>query len=237
MTISVIIPIYGRVELLGPCLKALCHQTLLPTEIIVVDDGNNEPTAEAIKNICTAYSAKYLRASPQGGASAARNRGMRTAEGDALFFCDADVVLLPHALEWLSSALENNSAALFAYGDYALGKRIMRGQKFNPTVLRDHNYISTMSLVRRSAGVFFDEKLKRFQDWDMWLTIAAGGGTGVYVPELLFHAQPNGTMSRWLPSGCVKNAKWFWWLPAVRAYISARKILFEKHFGDRSVQK
>ncbi len=59
---------------------------------------------------------------------------------------------------------------------------------FNEIKLKSANYISTMSLIRREAFPMFDENLKRFQDWDLWLTMLKNGKKGVSVPDLEFFA-------------------------------------------------
>jgi hypothetical protein len=74
----------------------------------------------------------------------------------------------------------------------------------------------------------FDESLKRFQDWDLWLTLLAQNKTGVFVPEVLFKKIVGGRvgMSKWLP-------KWFYPLfpnsKAVTQYAAARKKIVQKH--------
>jgi hypothetical protein len=71
-----------------------------------------------------------------------------------------------------------------------------------------------------------------FQDWDLWLTIAERGGSGVWVPEFLFRIiQHGGSMSSWLPSFAYQ-APWKY-LPIIRGkvrrYDEAELVVRRKH--------
>ncbi len=83
--ISVIIPAYNAAQTLPACLAALQGQTQLPGEIIVVDDGSQDQTAQ----VARAYGAQLLE-QPHQGPAAARNLGIRQARGDIILLTDAD---------------------------------------------------------------------------------------------------------------------------------------------------
>ncbi|MDQ5931734.1 MAG: hypothetical protein QG607_435 [Patescibacteria group bacterium] len=229
ISISVVIPVFKRIHLLEDCLISVQNSTQKPLEIIVVDDGNDEATGVKIREIALKYLAHYVRSDKNGGAPAARNIGARLAQGEALFFADADITLAPNGLELLSDALEKNDRASFAYGDFNFGSTMMQAREFSVDALKKTNYISTMALVRRAVFRPFDERLKRFQDWDLWLSLALRGATGVYVPHTIFTATPGGSMSSWIPSIVVKYAPLFMWVPRVRKFVNARKIILKKH--------
>jgi len=74
----------------------------------------------------------------------------------------------------------------------------------------------------------FDEKLKRFQDWDLWLTMAEAGHHGVWLNQFLYKVNTGGaqTMSHWLPSSAYKFLPF---LPAVKRYNLAKAIIIKKH--------
>jgi hypothetical protein len=54
--------------------------------------------------------------------------------------------------------------------------------------LKKENFVSTMSLVRKSAFVGFDESLATLWGWDHWLMLAGRGAHGIYIPEVLFES-------------------------------------------------
>ena len=107
----------------------------------------------------------------------------------------------------------------------------MKAEKFNPDKLRKENYIMTASLIRRNDFPYFDKELKRFQDWDLWLTMLEHGHIGVWVPAVLFRVvNTRGTMSTWLPSFVYKLPKWLGIQPkAVARYNEAVARIKEKH--------
>lgn len=111
-TISIIIPAYNAAEYLTATLKSCLKQTLLPREIIVVDDGSSDATAEGIVTFGEKVQCLCVE---NGGVSRARNIGAARATGDWLLFLDADDSLLPHALETLLATALMQQASV-AYG-------------------------------------------------------------------------------------------------------------------------
>lgn len=132
----------------------------------------------------------------EGGACEKRNAGAAKATQYYLFCADDDSILLPGALREMMEALENDPRASFAYSDtrmvlypdisYPLPPGIRRAQPWDPEKLKLGNYVETMSLMRRDVFPGFDPSIERFQDWDLWLTLAAAGHRGVYIPKVLF---------------------------------------------------
>jgi glycosyltransferase involved in cell wall biosynthesis len=107
---SVVVPTYNRAALLLRCLDALAHQSCPPSdfEVIVVDDGSTDGTADAVRGKTFPFRCEMVL-QEHGGAARARNAGAARATADILAFTEDDVV--PDG-EWLSNAL----AALAAPG-------------------------------------------------------------------------------------------------------------------------
>jgi len=222
--ISVIIPIYNDIRHLKDCLNSVSAQSYKDLEIILVDDGSDEAAAKKIAEI--ARGLKVISIS-HSGAAAARNRGFAASRGEFVFFCDADVELSSQCLEKMMRALAENPGASYAYSDYNIGYKKMSGRPFDGAALKKCNYISTMSLIRRQDFSGFDEALRRFQDWDLWLTILERGGSGVYIPETLFIAHPaKFGISKWRPRIFYKL---FPWTKSAKDYERAREIVLKKH--------
>lgn len=123
-----------------------------------------------------------------GGACEKRNEGASKAMYDYLLFVDDDAELLPDAIEVALAFLNSDSGAAFAYGDRVVVDHTppprtinLPGVAWNLETLRRASYIDTTSLLRKKAFPGFDSSIKRFQDWDLWLTIAGRGGRGIYV--------------------------------------------------------
>lgn len=198
MNVSVVIPAYQHGDRLAACLDSLLAQTRPPLEIVVVDDGSTDATPEVLKRY--EGRVKAIRQA-RSGAAAARNRGFEATSGEAVLFCDADAVVRRDAVAKLAAALERDRGAAFAYASFRFGWKLFRLWPWDPERLKRFNFVHTNSLIRRAAFPGFDESLKRFQDWDLWLTVMERGGRGVWVPETLFRISVRkGGISSWLPS-------------------------------------
>lgn len=89
--LSIIVPIYNTAERLEPCLESLLAQTIGDFELILVDDGSTDRSAEICRSYC-ARDPERIRffTGPNRGVSAARNRGLDAARGEWVAFCDSD---------------------------------------------------------------------------------------------------------------------------------------------------
>lgn len=178
--ISVVIPTYNRVALLDRALKSVLAQKRPADEIIVVDDGSNDGTAELI-------SAKYKKSvvyvfQPNRGVSAARNEGIRRAKGNWIALLDSDD-------EWKADKLETQLAAITANPQYNFCHTneiwIRNGKRVNAMLKHEKSggyifdkclpmcVISPSSvLIKKSVFIetgYFDEELPACEDYDFWL--------------------------------------------------------------------
>lgn len=92
--ISVVIPAYNAEAFLGDAIESVHAQTLAVLETIVVDDGSTDRTS----SIAVSLNARVIR-QDNGGASAARNAGIRAATGQWIAFLDADDIWEPEKIE------------------------------------------------------------------------------------------------------------------------------------------
>jgi glycosyltransferase involved in cell wall biosynthesis len=98
--ISVVIPVYNGEAFLDQAIESALEQTWPRTEVVVVDDGSTDRSAE----IAGSYPVELVR-QENGGVAAARNRGVDAAKGDLLSFLDQDDMLRPEKLERQLEAL------------------------------------------------------------------------------------------------------------------------------------
>lgn len=120
------------------------------------------------------------------GAPKMRNRGFKKAKGEFVLFSDNDLEWKPEAVSVLYKSLRENPNKAYAYSSYTIEGKLVGHQEFSSHDLWKWNYISTMSLIRRNDFPGFDESIKRFQDWDLWLTLLGKGKEGVFCGKCLF---------------------------------------------------
>ena len=88
--VSIIIPVYNAEKYLGKCLESLLSQTLQEMEIICVDDGSSDGSPEILKRFQERDGRVRILTQENQYAGAARNNGMKEAQGEYLLFLDAD---------------------------------------------------------------------------------------------------------------------------------------------------
>ena len=127
------------------------------------------------------------------GANFVRNKALEKATGDLIFFFDPDLKLHHACFKVLATRLLQNPQCDWAYCNFKL-KGIFEGKEhvakpFNFAALKEKNYISGVSLIRREAFPYpLNESIKRLQDWDWYLTMSSQGKQGFWEDEYLFEA-------------------------------------------------
>lgn len=238
--ISIIIPTYNHAGALPGLFNSLLSQTLVCWECIVVDDGSMDDTADVVESYFGQLSDEERKKfqyhkQTNGGAPKARNAGAKLATGEYLLFADADLILPPNWLATMLAALQEHPEVSYSYSGLIFGKKLFVGRQFDAAALKQNNFIHTSALIRRVDFPGFDESLKRFQDWDLWLTMLDLGKTGVFVPNIVFTARiTRRGLSLWRPR--VWYSFWAlserilgWSPPSYRRYIEQQNIVRAKH--------
>jgi glycosyltransferase involved in cell wall biosynthesis len=202
-TVSVIIPAYNEGPLLAEAIESALAQTYSPTEVIVVDDGSTDPrTAETVLS----YGSRVrLITRENGGVAAARQTGIDAARGSLIALLDQDDRWLPHKLEAQVRDLERHPRATLAHSSYytidesgtRTGVVKLQGREYSPLpgLLMEVPIASGTCVMRREvieAAGGFDPALPGTDDWDLWLRMAARGGTFVCNREPLAEYRVHG---------------------------------------------
>jgi glycosyltransferase involved in cell wall biosynthesis len=188
--ISVIIPAYNAADHLERALWGALHQTYPPDEILVIDDGSRDATAE----IARTYGApvRLISHDRNRGLSAARNTGIQHATGDWIALLDADDLWYRRKLEQQVAALagaEEDVGVLFCLTrivtpdgtDWIDCADVPSPQEDEPGFIRAlllQNAVSGSGcspLIRRELLLRiggYDESLRTCEDWDLWLRLA-----------------------------------------------------------------
>ncbi len=180
--VSVVIPCYNQARFLSEAIESVLAQTYPHVEIVVVDDGSSDNTAQVAARYASVH---YLRQNNQ-GLSAARNAGVRHSSGSYLVFLDADDRLLPTALEAGLTCLKTHLACAFVAGHYreiSFDGSLLR--EAQPHGVRDDYYAALLQrnfIVMHATVMYqrilfeaaggFDTDLKACEDYDLYLRIA-----------------------------------------------------------------
>ncbi len=188
--VSVIIPTHNRAALLCEALDSVKAQVgvgeLFEMEVIVVDDASSDNTPEVMRR-CP--DVQYIRLDNNGGASVARNTGIRASKGKYIALLDDDDLWLPHRLKAHVPLLESHREVGVAYGQIIVkgdgpdslwpdADRAPSGAAFNGIVMEEFVLPHTV-LIRREAFEntgYFDENLRTMEHYDMFLRLS------FYVP-------------------------------------------------------
>lgn len=199
--ISVVIPTYKRPDMLARLLKSICQQTLLPSEVIVIDDasGMDQAYRRCIDQFKNRLPGLHFHVMPvNSGAPHARNVGIRLAKSDWIALVDDDDEWLPEKLDkqWELARNSDASVGLIYTWTQAKGLEQQASYMSKHTVRGDArrailstNFIMSASVLLRKQAILqtglFDETLPSCQDWDMWTRIFLAGYSCDVVPEVL----------------------------------------------------
>lgn len=118
MFLSIIIPVYNAERYLAECLDSCLNQDLPPEdyEILCIDDGSTDGSAEILSTYSKSHPNVRGYTKENGGVSSARNLGLEHAQGDYIWFVDADDVISEKALMDLKALSKASADRFFFYG-------------------------------------------------------------------------------------------------------------------------
>lgn len=203
--VSVVIPVYNSEGFIIEAIDSMREQSFKDHEIIVIDDGSTDGTANIVKRYYKKV--KYIYQQNRGIASA-RNRGIKEAKGKYIAFLDADDVSERNRLEIQVNALKRNKDAGLVYSSLSfinekgdeisdihrseqydsetfLGKMFARNITVSASAV-----MAKKSLIDKLEG--FDENIPLSEDYDLWLRMAKISSV-VYidVPLVRYRRHPN----------------------------------------------
>ncbi len=196
--VSVIIPCYNYGRYIESAIDSVLRQTFQNLEIIVVDDGSNDPKTIALFQKLAKPKTRVLRQANR-GLPGARNAGIRHAKGKYVCCLDADDTLEPTYLEKAISLLESTPGAALAYSWVQLfgdEQTIWRTEPFDLEKLLSYNHISVAAVFSRAAwkqvGGYCEEMRQGYEDWEFWINLGTRGLHGNLIPEALFNHRRHG---------------------------------------------
>ena len=171
-TISVIIPAYNACATIGACIDSAKRQRNVSAEIIVIDDGSTDATAETVDGMPGVMLLRQENAGP----ASARNKGIEAASGEWLAFLDSDEAWLDASkLERQLACARSTRAVLVGASRRFTSDRVLPLRRFlfgNP--------LATSTVLAKKEAVLgagcFEAGRYHSEDYLLWLRIAAKGG-------------------------------------------------------------
>lgn len=194
--ITVIVPVYNHAQYLGAALESILAQSLPAHEIIVVDDGSQDGSAEVAKK----YPQVRLLVQTNGGIAAARNAGLKLASGEFIAFLDADDLWHADKLKLQVEAIAADPELQMVFGmthqffspELSEAERALR--KIDQTVLPGR-FAGTLLMSRQSfervGGFREDLRSAEFLDW--YGRAQALGLKEELLPQVLYERRVHST--------------------------------------------
>ncbi len=201
--VSVIIPAYNVAPYIRETLDSVFAQTFTKFEVILVNDGSLD--TRELQCALEPYADRlcYIK-QENGGASVARNAGLRAARGELVAFLDADDLWLPNYLEQQLKFFHEQDCDLVCADALVFGDSPDAGRTYMTAVMGTappagavsflelvsaERSLITSGVIARRELIFevglFDEALRNAQDFDLWLRLARHGARLAYHRQVL----------------------------------------------------
>ena len=198
--VSIVVPAYNAASFIGQTLKSIIEQTYKNIEVIVVNDGSKDNTADLVRSFAQADSRITLVEQQNLGVSAARNLGIEKLKGEFIALIDADDIYYPQAIEKLTNTIlqaDDSVGVVYGWSAHIDESENLTGSfncsTFEGDVYKDliqSQFVGNASafLARRSCidktGYFDRQILPGCADWDFLLKLGERYQFKV-VPEFL----------------------------------------------------
>jgi len=179
--VSVVIATYNMGKYLPEAVGSVLNQHWQNLEVIVIDDGSEDDTAQRILRFYDDSRFRFLRTENQGQPKA-KNRGLAEAKGEFIAFCDADDLWHPEKLRLQIPTFANpNVGIVYSEVSYIdeTGQKVNNPQPYPRYSGNITNQLAIKNFIPFGTAVFrracmeangtFDESLPMGIDWDLWL--------------------------------------------------------------------
>ncbi len=202
--VSVVIPCFNQGETLLEAVASAQRDVEAPVELVVVDDGSDEPATLAVLDALRG-SGITVHAQANAGVAAARNAGVARTQAAAILPLDADNRLSPRFVDQALAVLDARPEVGVVYGDrreFGLRDGVVDVPPFDLSRLLAYNVIDACAVVRRSAweavgGYDTTAPVAGWEDWDLWLAVAEAGWSFHHlpVPGFEYRVRPGSMLS------------------------------------------
>ena len=181
--ISVVVTCYNHQDYIEQCLRSIFAQTYRNIELLVLDDGSSDHSAQIIEAVLvdSPFPTRF-ESHENMGVVKTRNKALQQIQGAYFIFVDSDDFLDPDYIESFYTTMVQEEADI-VYGDlYDPDKKevYLKSRPYDKLVFLTENFISNCSLIRRSVvdGIYYDEALNRekLEDYDFLLNLIINQG-------------------------------------------------------------
>ncbi len=192
--VSIVMPAYNAEKRIAESIRSVLDQTYPNWELIVVDDGSTDRTADVVRGFVSSDSRIKYIFQPNGGQASARNTGVRNSGGDLTAFLDADDLWLPAKLGLQVKAMEETNADVVSSSGFVFGEEgievnedalaIVPGRTEGAEMFKllyAYNRLTIQSVLTRREVLekvhLLDESraYQNCEDYDLWLCLAREG--------------------------------------------------------------
>ncbi len=194
--VSIITPCYNGSKYISETIDSVLAQTYPHWEMIVVDDGSKDNSADIVRAYAQKDARIQLIQQPNGGSASARNNGIRNAQGRYIALLDADDLWEPRFLESQLALMKQHDVCL-VYGSYRLiddnSQEILKPVMCKPKITTKDMmvtcYIGCLTGLydtKKHGKIYLREELKSIRDdYAFWLDIIQKEGVAYGNQELL----------------------------------------------------
>jgi len=190
MKVSIVIPVFNQEDYIEDAIKSALGQTYSDFEVIVVNDGSTDRSAEIARSFEPDVRVVDQKNKRQ---AAARNTGIRVANGEFILPLDADDLISGNYLKKTVPLMEDDRVAIVATGMQYFGER---HEYIHPVgvswrIEKESNELPCCSLIRNKVltevgGYNESPLIHGMEDWDLWLKILGSGYEVSIIDEPLF---------------------------------------------------
>jgi glycosyltransferase involved in cell wall biosynthesis len=193
-SVTVVVPSYNQGQYIGATLQSIIDQKHPSLELLVIDGGSTDNSVEEIKKFSSHI--KYWVSEPDGGQTAAINKGFTKSTNEIMAWINSDDLVTPDAFNHIMSYFAENPNVDVLYGNRILidGVGLEIGRWIIPyhsdAILKWADFVPQETLYwRRSAwnkiGARLDEDFRFAMDWDFLLRLTASGVRMAHLPLFL----------------------------------------------------
>ena len=192
--LSIIVPVYNTEKFLGRCLDSLIQQDIPAEEyeIIVIDDGSPDNSASIVADYMNRYSQIRLVSQSNQGLFKTRNKGIKLAKGQYIYFIDSDDFIAINVLGKIIQGMDKLRLDFLGFGMVKTPENFIPPVDLNPAkwkksaVMKGTDYMSHNQFHNESVWFVLRKELLQEKDFQYQTGIAISDG--IFTAEAIFHS-------------------------------------------------